>query len=588
MSGPHPTTSAAQLQRPDALETQRREARGALKPTCSKAQTQGAETTLVHAPEILDKSAWKSLFIHAARINARNSRGDTALTFAIRENRHALVSILLDAGLDPDLDQKDQAGRTLIELAFGLGHVGIATHLLEWKAQGAGMHALPLTFCCAGWGRPDFIQNLLDYGADVDATDSSGATLLIAAAANNDLKTIAVLMQNGASSLATTHDGINAAMAAAANGHLTALHSFIEDMHIPVGATTANGLTAVMLAATRGHLHVVKYLVAHGADMHGTTCNGQDILMLAAANGHLPVLRYVIEKLGIPANATTDNSGLTALHLAASRGHLPVVDYLVTQGAIGDASTDAGESVATIAARNGQLKVLEFVKNRKPETDARLAAMTPADFMALVLATRGPGDSPVDNATRPAPLTQEQRLFDAMLAEIEAQRPVTAGRFNAWIARAREGLWPTADGLTRFLKALEVLVVCLRALPAPNTGFGRHKSLNDSACVILVMRELVRYSSALLSLKNQPGIEWSTSAAFGDTLENHMKLVATTRTFLWILQAGNVGDRMGLRKVLRVETRGDRRQLHRASGYKTLIAECRQARLAATRMGVLQ
>jgi hypothetical protein len=66
MSGPHPTTSAAQLQRPDALETQRREARGALKPTCSKAQTQGAETTLVHAPEILDKSAWKSLFIHAA------------------------------------------------------------------------------------------------------------------------------------------------------------------------------------------------------------------------------------------------------------------------------------------------------------------------------------------------------------------------------------------------------------------------------------------------------------------------------------------------------------------------------------------
>lgn len=581
ISVPHATGAVAQPRHSIAIEAPSHEVREASKPTCPETQApRTACTTLAHAVQKADKAALRSLFIHAARFNARNSRGDTALTFSIRENRPRLVSLLLDADLNLDLDQEDRVGRTPIKLAFELGRVGIAKQLLERKAHVAGMQALPLTFCCAAWGRPDFIQHLLNHGADVDATDANGGTLLIAAAANDDLKAIAVLMQNGANWLATTNDGVNAAMSAAANGHLSALQLFIGDLHVPVDATTVNGLTAVLIAVARGHVRVVKYLVAQGADIHALTRNGQDIIMLAAANGHLAVLRYVIEKLGIPANATTDHSGLTALHLAASQGHLCVVDYLVTQGAIGDARTDDGESVAIIAARNGQLKVLEFLKNRKPETDARLAVMTPATFMALVQSTPGPRNSLVGDANRLAPLTQEQRLFDAMLAEIEAQRPVTTGRFNAWLARTREGLWSTPGGLTRFLKAFEVLVVCLQALPAHDAGAGRGKSLNETACAILVITEYVRYYSALHTRGNQPDIEWSATAEFRRHLENHMKLVSTTRTFLWALMAANVGDRMGLKNVLSAETRGDRWQLHRTSGHKTLIAEYRQARLA--------
>lgn len=539
-------------------------------------------TTLVHAAHKVDKAALKSLFIHAARFNARNARGDTALNFAIRENRPGLVSLLLDADLDLDLDQRERVGRTPIELAFELGRVGIARQLLEWKANVAGMQALPLTFCCAAWGRLDFIEHLLANGVDVEAADPDGETLLIAAAANNHLKLIALLVRFGANAHATTNDGVNAAMAAAANGHLPALQYFVGDHRLHLDATTTNGMTALLKAAKRGHVRVVRYLVARGADIHAVTRDGQDIIILAAANGHLAVLRYVIEKLAIPANGTTDRSGLTALHLAAARGHLRVVDYLVTKCVIGDATTDAGESVATIAARNGQLEVLEFLKIRQPKTDASLATMTPAAFVALVQSSAGPHHSPAISINGLAQLTQEQRLFDAMLAEIEARRPVTAGRFNAWLARVREGLWFTQGGLTRFLKALEVLAVCLQALPALDSGAGRGKRLNDTACVLLANAQLVRFYSALRGRLNQPGIGWTTASEFQSHLEDHMKHVATTRTFLSILRAGNVGDRMLLQNVLKVETRGERAKLHRASGHKTLIAEYRQARLAAT------
>lgn len=580
-SGPRMAATVAPFQRSNALQANLREGPRAPNRTCRDMRAQPAVTTLVDTPQDLNKAAVRSLFIHAARLDARNSRGDTALRFAIRENRAGLVSLLLDAGLDPDLNEKDRPGRTPIELAFELGRVSIARQLLEWKAHALGMHGLPLTFCCAAWGQPEFIQHLLRHGEDVDATDGSGGTLLIAAAANDDLKAIAVLIQNGANLLATTHSGVNAAMAAAANGRLSALQLFIRDLHVPLDATTASGLSAVLIAAARGHVRVLKYLVAQGADIHAITHNGQDIIMLAAANGRLAVLGYVIEKLAVPASSATDDSGLTAVHLAAAGGHLNVVEYLVTQRAMGQARTDDGESVAIIAARNGQLEVLEFLKGGEAETDSRLAAMSPKDFAALVQSMPDPRDAIVGDATRPSTHTQEQRLFDAMLSEIEARRPVTAGRFNAWLARARQGLWSTASGTTRFLKALEVLVVSLRALPAHDSGTGRGQRLDDTACATLVTTELVRYCSTLRTHGARPGIEWSSAAEFRSHLEDHMKAVFTTRTFLWILKAGNVGDRMGLKDVLRAETRGDRWQLHRTSGHKTLIAEYRQARLAA-------
>jgi ankyrin repeat protein len=561
---------------------------------CRVSQPRQTGTTLIPAGPRLDKSAVKMLYIHAARSNATNSRGDTALNFAIRENRPRLVSLLLDPGLDLNLeaeveiDPQDRARRRPIKLAFELGHADIARQLLESVAHAAGFQALPLTFCCAGWGRPDFIQHLLTNGANVDATDASGGTLLIAAAANNDLRTIDVLMQYGANWSATTHDGVNAAMAAATNGHLSALQLFIEDIHLPLEAATVSGLTAVLLATMAGHVGVVKYLAARGANMHALTRNGEDIIMLAATNGHLAVLRYLIEKLGIPANVTTDQSGFTALHAAASRGHLPVVEYLVTRSAIGDAKTDHGESVADVAARNGQLAVLEFLKSREPETGAGLSVMTPADFMAQAQSTPAPRTSPIDGASRLAPLTQEQRLFDVLLAEIEAQRPVTSGRFNAWLARAREGLWTTPGGTTRFLKALEVLVVCLRALPPHDVGAGRGKSLNEGACVKLVAAELVRYSSALRPRGNQPGAVRFAFHELRGHLKNHMKMISTTHTFLWILNAGNVGDRLGLKKVVRAETRGERAALHRRPNHRTLVAEYRQAHLEATASEVHQ
>jgi ankyrin repeat protein len=586
---PHRRTSAPRLagdvvpsRRSNAPEPPPHPVRVASRPTVPETLAPRAAMTLVHPSRSLNRPIWKSRFIEAARRNARNSRGDTALLFSIRRHGPALVSFLLDAGLDVDnvLNQKDRAGRTPIELAFQLGHVGIARQLLEWRAHVAGMQGLPLTFYCAAWARPDFLHQLLNHGAEVDATDENGRTLLIAAAANNDLNVIAVLMQNGANALATTPDGVNAAITAAANGHLSALQVFIGDLHVPIDATTSSGLTAVLIAAKRGHARVVKYLLARGADIHALTHTGQDIIMLAATSGHLEVLRYVIEKRGIPVNTTTDKSGLTALHLAASKGHLQIVDYLLAQGGIAGATTDDGESVAVIAARNGQLKVLEFLKSREPEADPRLAAMRPADFMALVQSTPGPRDSPI-KANRLAPLSQEQRLFDAMLTEIEAQRPVTAGRFNAWLARARLAHWSTAAGLTRFLKALEVLAVCLRALPAHDAGTTRGKRLDDTACAILAITGFDRYCFALRKLKNQPGIEWSSSGEFGAHVEDHMKRGATTRAFLWTLQADNVRDRMGLKKVLYAETGADRGKLHRTSGHKLLVAEYRQARLAA-------
>jgi hypothetical protein len=391
-----------------------------------------------------------------------------------------------------------------------------------------------------------------------------------------------LLMHYGANARATANDGANAAVAAAVNGHAPALQYFIEDIKLPVDSSTTDGMSALQNAAKRGHVRVVRYLIDQGADPHALTPNGQDIIMLAAANGRLELLRYFIGKLGIPASPATDRDGLTALHLAATEGHLRVVEYLLEQGTVAGLKSDDGQDAATIAARSGHLKVVEFLMRRTRESDTGAKAMSPADFMALVQSTPPLPPSPLRTANQSVPQIREQRLFDAMLVEIQARRPVTAGRFNAYLARALDDLWPTAQGLTQFLKAIEVLLVSLEALDPQDRGRGRTRALTATACARLVIAEFDRYAISLIRQRSRLQAQWQGFSAFRSHVESHLKALTITRAFFSILEAANYADSIGLKEILQVEMEWTRWKLHRSPNHETLIAEYRAARLAAT------
>ncbi|MEZ0225738.1 MAG: ankyrin repeat domain-containing protein [Alphaproteobacteria bacterium] len=111
------------------------------------------------------------------------------------------------------------------------------------------------------------VAGLLKGGADINATNATGATALTLAAQNGHKAVVSYLLSKGA--------GVNAIEGAA--------------------KTNKAGMTALMHAAQQGHAEIVKMLLEKGADTKVKTSLGQTALMLAAFKGKAPAVQALID-----------------------------------------------------------------------------------------------------------------------------------------------------------------------------------------------------------------------------------------------------------------------------------------------------
>ena len=121
-----------------------------------------------------------------------------ALSIAARQGHAALVSILLEAGADPDV--ADSEGWTPLRASAWGGHASAVQVLLERGAlvdasDSEGRTALR----AAAWaGHEEVVRALLNAGARVDGEDKQGRTPLIAAAYMGHADIVAALLDAGA------------------------------------------------------------------------------------------------------------------------------------------------------------------------------------------------------------------------------------------------------------------------------------------------------------------------------------------------------------------------------------------------------
>ena len=109
------------------------------------------------------------------------SWGMTALHYAVREGHAHIAQILLEAGANPNVKSNDDI----------LSPSETPLHL------------------AAGEQKPNCVAVLLDYKADLEATNGSGQTPLLEALDADvlDLETVRVLIARGADINACAHDG---------------------------------------------------------------------------------------------------------------------------------------------------------------------------------------------------------------------------------------------------------------------------------------------------------------------------------------------------------------------------------------------
>uniref|UniRef100_A0A7S3EVR5 Uncharacterized protein n=1 Tax=Haptolina ericina TaxID=156174 RepID=A0A7S3EVR5_9EUKA len=271
------------------------------------------------------------------RLEAYFEEGSTALMYAAALGHHEVVKLLVKAGADCRLKDKD--GQSPLVHAANTGSTKSVQILLEFgnadpnDTTGQG---LPLLANAVAAGSEQLAELLIKAGADVNAAEGGVAPLLLAAQAGST-KLIKLLVDQGADVRAKSDSGVTPLMVLSASGNLRGTKVVVEaakrDLILAevVDATTENGTAALHTAARQAHTKVVQELVLAGASVGLRDLGGQSALG-AAFDGLQAVAKYVEEALQEYSDPNDRKLGNDMLARAAG-AHVEVMELLLAQNA---------------------------------------------------------------------------------------------------------------------------------------------------------------------------------------------------------------------------------------------------------------
>lgn len=141
----------------------------------------------------------------------------------------------------------------------------------------------------------EMVQLLLTAGADVNAKNASGETVLMMIDADATADLTWDLLNAGADVNMKDDEKNTALMRAASLNNLEALKVLLE-AGADINAENDEGLTPLMQASAEGHVNVVRALVLAGCDMNAVNKEGANALSMAKENDRAAVVRFLKSK----------------------------------------------------------------------------------------------------------------------------------------------------------------------------------------------------------------------------------------------------------------------------------------------------
>lgn len=353
--------------------------------------TADGETVLMSAARAGNVDAVRLLLDHGADVNAREKyKGQTALMWAAAERHAGVVKLLLERGADWKVRSNDRetkppklsaassispiprGGFTALLFTAREGDIATAKVMLDAGVDinyGDVDNATPLIVSIMN-KQFTFAKYLIDRGADVNVVDAAGRTALYAIVdiRNEDYS---ALPNRPLEDPLPSLDIVSAILDKGAKVDVPLTRNLSGRSGMDGGDTTLNaGTTPLMRAARAGDHQVMRLLLAKGADGKLTTKDGNNALMLAAGIGYrdkntkgteADALEAVKLMMAAGFDIKQKNSkGETPLHGAASRGADTIVQFLIDKGAEINLQTNQGYTPLDVAmgkAVFGQLPV---------------------------------------------------------------------------------------------------------------------------------------------------------------------------------------------------------------------------------------
>jgi FOG: Ankyrin repeat len=296
-------------------------------------------TALMMASERGNVEVVKLLLDKGADVNAKGNNGSNALIMASAKGSAEVVKLLLDKGADVNAKSatKDLEYTALMS-ALMINNIDIVRLLLDrgadinMKLKTKGQEYTPLMMA-SFLNRIDTVRLLLDRGADVNAKGIMGTTALIIASMKGNAAVAKLLLANGADVNAKVqiNDSEATVLIMACMGGSTEVIRLLLDNGVDVNAASMQGCTALMMASGRGHLEIVRFLLDRGAGINMKDSNDETALIAASSAGHSEIVKLLLDK-GADFNIKNIN-GATALSKAKIKGAADVVRILENAGA---------------------------------------------------------------------------------------------------------------------------------------------------------------------------------------------------------------------------------------------------------------
>lgn len=329
--------------------------------------------------------------------------GSTPLIGATKYNNPEAVRLLLENNANPN--HQNQSGISALMLASEQGFYECVKNLCEGNANvelaPSGKTALSMNlsgqtplFCAAKEGHLDIVKYLLERGANPNATNHYGVSVLWIPCQRGLTNIVELLLQKGANP-EISPSGVEAEersisgwtpLYAAIKSRQYAVVKILLTANANPNAVTSLGSTPFLLASEIGDLDVIKCFVEHGANLDYSpsgkeadelNITGQTALFMATLKEQNDVVQYLIEK-GSRVNVK-NRYGVSPLLLCAEGGNETLVRLLVSVGADVNMSPSgelaiehilAGQTPLYGAAKKGHFNICKFLIENSADVNA--------------------------------------------------------------------------------------------------------------------------------------------------------------------------------------------------------------------------